>query len=151
MTVSREAIATALANLIQGAYQWNQPVSRRLVLWNKVDPSLRPAAFLVEHTEKHTWQSTTYPLRKRELQYRLYIYISSQPADDTTTTGGTQFNTIFDALEAAIAPSGADIVSGRNTLGGLVTHAFISGQVICDPGDLDGDGVAIIPFSVLVP
>jgi hypothetical protein len=149
MTVTREQIANALLGVIQNAYQWNQPVSRRLVLWSKVDPSLRPAAFLVEHRERHDTKNPT--LIKREIQFQLYVYVSSQPADDPTSTGGIQFNAIFDSLESALAPSGRDLMSNRNTLGGLVYHCLISGTVILDPGDLDGDGVAIIPISVLLP
>ena len=149
MTTTREEIAEALVTLLQDAYQWNQPVSRRFQLWSKIDPSLRPAAFLIESGEKYNPQSET--LRRRELTFKLYIYISSQPTDDTTSTGGMQFNDILDAIDSAIAPSGADLLRGRNTLGNIVSHCFINGQILLDPGDLDGDGVAIVPISVLVP
>lgn len=149
MTTTREEIAEAVVSLLQGAYQWQQPVSRRFVLWNKVDPALRPAAFLVESGERYNPQSETF--RRRELTFKLYIYISAQPIDDTTSTGGMQFNEILDAIDAALAPSGSDRLKGRNTLGNLVSHCFINGQVLLDPGDLDGDGVAVVPISVLVP
>ena len=61
-------------------------------------------------------------------------------------------NTMLDAIDAAVAPSGADALAGnRQTLGGLVSHCYPLGPVFVDTGDLDGKAVAAIPFQILVP
>ncbi len=33
----------------------------------------------------------------------------------------------------------------RKTLGGLVSNCYIGGKIMKDRGDLDGDGIAVIP------
>ena len=54
----------------------------------------------------------------------------------------------LDALEEALAPPpGFD----RQTLGGLVHYCRIEGRVVKDPGDLDGQGLALVPIKILAP
>ena len=38
---------------------------------------------------------------------------------------------------------------GRQTLGGLVSNCYIGGKIMKDPGDLDGDAIAVIPVKIL--
>jgi hypothetical protein len=40
-------------------------------------------------------------------------------------------------------------VTGRQTLGGLVSHCWIDGKIMKDSGDIDGDGIAVIPVKIL--
>jgi hypothetical protein len=40
---------------------------------------------------------------------------------------------------------------GRQTPGGLVSNCYIDGKIMKDPGDLDGDGIAVIPVKILAP
>lgn len=53
---------------------------------------------------------------------------------------------LLDAVDAALAPN---IVTRRQTLGGLVSHVWIDGKIMKDPGDIDGDGIAVIPVKIL--
>jgi hypothetical protein len=39
--------------------------------------------------------------------------------------------------------------SGRQTLDGLVFHCFIDGKILKGPGDIDGDGIAVMPMKIL--
>jgi hypothetical protein len=57
-------------------------------------------------------------------------------------------NPLLDALDTALLP---DKMTGKQTLGGLVHHVWIEGRIIKEPGDLDGDGLAVVPIKVLVP
>jgi hypothetical protein len=50
-------------------------------------------------------------------------------------------------VDAALKPGPA--AGGRQTLGGLVSHCYIDGKIMKDPGDIDGDGVAVIPVKIL--
>ena len=57
-------------------------------------------------------------------------------------------NDIIDAVEAALLPG---INSNAQTLGGIVSHAWIEGEIEQFPGVLDGIAKAIIPVKILVP
>jgi len=39
--------------------------------------------------------------------------------------------------------------NNRQTLGGMVSHCRIDGQVMKDPGDLDGDALLWVPLKIL--
>ncbi len=61
-------------------------------------------------------------------------------------------NALLDAIDVAVAPSGADALAGnKQTLGGLVSHCYPLGPVFIDTGDTDGKAVAAIPFQILCP
>lgn len=146
MAATREAIMEAVYELVIGVHDF-RTTSRRLKLWTDVPANERPALFQAEHAETYSRQSET--LGKRGVDVTLFIYTD---AHDAKTIGATELNTILDELDAALAPTGADLVfAGRQTLGGLVSHCFIDGEVFKDPGDLDGDGLLIVPIKILVP
>ncbi len=60
-------------------------------------------------------------------------------------------NVALDALDAALAPTGADIAAGRQTLGGAVYDCRITGVPVRDVGDLDGDGLAVVSVRLVLP
>lgn len=150
MSGPREAAITALQSLVTGAYPWATgvtPISRRLKLWADVPPAQRPAAFLFEGgNENRIFSSSINP--KRVMEVKLFVYIN---AKDMSLPGAIQLNTIMDALDTAFMPQGADLQAGRNTLGGTVYNCRIEGQVLKDPGDLDGDGLLIAPIKLILP
>ncbi len=80
----------------------------------------------------------------------LEIYVYAQAPDDVPSPS-TVLNPLLDALEAALAPSGQDVATNVQTLGGLVSHCWISGTVVTDEGVLGGQAVAIIPIEIVVP
>lgn len=146
--MSREAASEALLAIITGAYAWGTPPSRRLVLWSDCPPSNRPTAFLFEGgTENYVWGAQNVN-PKRTAEIKLFIYID---AKDPSAVGATQLNNIFDAIDAALVPSGADIVRGRLTGGGTAHQFRIEGAPFKDPGDIDGDGIMIIPIKIIRP
>ena len=57
-------------------------------------------------------------------------------------------NNLIDAVEDALDPAP---LYQNQTLGGIVSHCWFEGDVMKEPGDLDGDGIAIIPIKILVP
>jgi len=59
-----------------------------------------------------------------------------------------QINQILDELEAALAPPPGP--SFKQTLGGLVEHCWINGEIQTDEGTLGNQAVAIIPIRMLV-
>jgi hypothetical protein len=152
MNVAREAVMAALVAKLNGVV-FSAPVngqmsfvsvSRRLKLWSDVPKSQRPALFVSEHREQPSYQSEALPI-KTTMSVDLFVYIDSS---DFNTTPAIALNVMLDALDAALRPLPAD--NNRQTLGGLVSHCRIDGQVLKDPGDLDGDGLLWVPIKLFV-
>ena len=144
---TREQAIAALLQRVSTSYAWASPPSRRLKLWSDVPPAMRPACFLFEGgTETHENAAGGTP--RRALEVRLFIYVD---AHDPGLIGAVALNTIMDALDAALAPSGADLPFGRLTLGGNAYRCSIEGKPMKDPGDLDGDAVLVVPIRIVLP
>jgi hypothetical protein len=144
---SREAALEALASLVASAYGWVSGPSRRLKLWTDVAMANRPACFIFEGGfESYSWSEGAVP--KRAIEAKIFIYLN---AKDPSICGASLLNEAMDALDSAFAVSGADLLVGRNTLGGLVYHCRIDGKLMKDPGDLDGDALLIVPVKLILP
>jgi hypothetical protein len=142
---TREQIITALFTKIQTVMGTSiRTYTRRLKLWDQVPKEQRPYLALVEHREDYT--PTPRGIDSRNLLHcMVYIYID---AHDQTVIGGSVINNLLDTLDGVF--SGLSGV-GVETLGGLVNRVWINGPVFKDPGDLDGDGLAIVPIQILIP
>ena len=68
-----------------------------------------------------------------------------------TIIGATALNNKLDAFDAALNPSGADLATGLNTLGGLVYSCRIAGVPLRDPGDIDGQSLLIVDVEMVLP
>jgi hypothetical protein len=152
MIVSREPIAVALAALLDsvtfapltsGDTYWKQPTGRRLKLWSDVSVQ-QPACFLSMHAEDDTYTSELTP-SKTVITGEIYVYFKT---NDATAVPATDLNYILDGIDAALKPSP---VTGKQTLGSLVSHCRREGKVLLDPGDIDGQGLALIPIKIFVP
>jgi len=42
-------------------------------------------------------------------------------------------------------------MDGVFSLGGMVDHCWVEGETLKDPGDLDGQGLIIVPLNILLP
>jgi hypothetical protein len=143
MTPSRETIISALFDLALTATTFNTS-GRRLLLWSKV--ASFPALF-VQSTGTH------YPPRearglppKRTITAELWVY--TDIGKNPNANPEQALNDIIDAVEAALLPG---INSNAQTLGGIVSHAWIEGEIEQFPGVLDGIAKAIISVKILVP
>ena len=144
--MTREAAFSALFAAVSTAYPWGL-ASRRMKLWGEVPAAMRPAFFQLESgPETYQWPSPAAP--KRTFEAKLFLYFASQ---DLTTPGSTAINAALDAIDAALAPSGADLNLGRQTLGGAVHDCKIVGVPVRDTGDLDGDGLAVVSVRLVGP
>jgi len=144
--MSREAAFSALFAAVSAAYPWGV-ASRRMRLWSDVPPTLRPALYQLESgPETYQWTSAATP--RRTYEAKLFLYFDSR---DATSPGATALNNALDALDAALAPQGLDLVSGRQTLGGAVYDCKIAGVPVRDVGDLDGDGLAVVSVRLIAP
>ena len=142
--MNREAIFAALFKLVSATSSF-KTASRRLKLWSDVNASDKPAIYLAQRPQKYVQGGGNLP-QKVTLEAQIIIYTNA--GKDPNVVPATQMNALVDAIDSAI---GWNPVRGQQTLGGLVTSCWIEGDVFIDPGDLDGDGVAIIPVKILVP
>jgi len=153
MTNSRETIMAAFcAQLAQARF--SAPIngcgtwailSRRVKLWSDVPAANQPALFVAEHGENIAYASEGLP-GKITLNVDLFVYVAA--GRDRHYVPARDLNIALDAIFAALAPEPA---TGRQTLGGLVSHCRIEGRIVKDPGDLDGQGLALIPVRIMAP
>lgn len=144
-TFSREAVFDALFQRMVQAYPWKNEPSRRVRLWTDVPTETRPAMYQFEgHDEVWEYPNSANP--RVVLEASIFIYTAAPKPE----TGATILNTVLDAVSLSLLPSGADLTTGRQTLGGLVHSARIQGSVTRVPGDIDDDGMAIVPIRILV-
>jgi hypothetical protein len=141
MTAGREQIMSALFALVSASPSFVTK-SRRLKLWTDVAAAEKPAIFQYERDDVYANGKQYLPIV--EMNVDLYIYTA--PGLDSGITPISMLNPLIDAVDAALAPS---TVTRRQTLGGLVSHVWIDGKIMKDPGDIDGDGIAVIPVKIL--
>ena len=159
--VTREQVGTALLNLLLTASfitvnSQGQAINfvtsgRRLRFWDQVNGSAMPALFLTELKENHVRQELQTPA-VRTIMYHAFIYINDGANTSPLVTPITTLNNILDAIDpitgGVLKPQ---VMSGKQTLGGLVFDCYIEGEPEKVPGDLDGQGLMTIPIKVILP
>lgn len=164
MAVSREAVFSALFALTEGV-QWEPypgvtPViglktrERTVRLFSDVGTPSQPYLAQAEHSEDSQQVSNMPYKRVWDAQWIMYHRAAdNQSLDNKTRTPSMFTNQMIDAFEAALAPKPRDpgFLDKRNTLSGLVYHCFIQGRIFKDPGDIDKQGMIVIPIKLLVP
>lgn len=144
--MSREAAFSALFTAVSAAYPWGL-ASRRMKLWSEVPAAMRPALFQLESgPESYQWPSPAAP--KRTFDAKLFLYFDAR---DPSVPGASAINAALDAIDAALQPAGRDAALGRQTLNGAVHDCRIVGVPVRDPGDLDGDGLAVVSVRLVMP
>lgn len=142
----REGIFTALFDLANGM-TWGSPPrsfvysSRRVKLWS--DLPGQPALCQAEHDEEIVQTTRLESKTTLNASWLIYQNIGADP----TATPTTENNLIMDAVQA-LFPDDPEMVQ---TLNGMVHYCRISGKIFKDPGDLDDQGLLIVPISILVP
>lgn len=141
---SRNQIVGALFNLLKSSAAY-QTASRKVKIWSDVPPEMRPALFLMDHGETRKQTAVGTP-SETTIECTVLIYTFVAQIDDPPPAA--ILDDLLDALDLAIAP---DAVTNKQTLGGLCNHCWVEGRTMKTPGDLDGDGIAIVPIKILVP
>ena len=145
--ITREQISAAFFALVAGAADFTA-TSRRFVHWDQVNETQMPFLTVLKTGETRARQNEGLP----SLTINAHVFIYMSAGMDAEDVPDTAMNGLLDALDAAVAPRGADVLNGnKQTLGGLVSHCYPLGPVFIDTGDIDGKAVAAIPFQILVP
>lgn len=120
--------------------------SRRLRHW--ADPVVQfPALYQVQAKELAE-QLRGVPTKWR-LSLLLYIYVQTFGEQDASVTPSVLLNPILDAVDTALRPDAGP--AGVCTLGGLVSHAWIAGEIETSEGNLGNTEVAVVPVELFVP
>lgn len=150
MISTRDAIYAALfAKLLDmgprndGGDDTFRVMSRRWKTWT--DCPIQPALFQREQERERYVQAGRGLPPKVTLQAQLWIY--TRAGDDPNILPSTSLSAILDRLDLLLKVD----AFGYQTLGGIVSHAWIEGDLMKDPGDTDGQAVAIVPIWMLVP
>lgn len=152
MNVPREDILNALEALLQGARFWAGPsagqlafvtFSRKYRSWDAVSEAEMPAGFLLGGFENAD-QQRAYGETTWKKKAVLWLYTSHEPTSDAIP--GTALNYLLDAVEASLRPRDGE----NQTLGGLINHCYISGEVPMSEGQLPNDtkSVAVVPIVI---
>ena len=144
--MNRELIYNALFALSEGL-TWGEGSSmafrsRRVKLFSDIPEW--PALCQAEHDE--TVVERTRMPSKVTLGAVWLIY--HRAGQDTAAVPATESNAILDAIEQLFP---GDEETGTQTLGGLVHKAVISGRILKEHGDLEGQALLIVPLKILVP
>lgn len=145
---AREDVFQALFALGQGLSWAASPggfafASRRVRLWDALGAA-QPALCQAEHDETIEQVRGLPPKLTLNASWLIYQNAGADP----NAVPASLNNLILDAVQAAFPNPDGDQVQ---TLGGLVDRCWINGRIFKDPGDLDGQGLIIVPIQILIP
>jgi len=145
MSIARETYYAALFAVLQSLQSGGtvQICDRRVRFLNEMGAAELPALFMAVDRQQLT-QRRGQPAR-HQLGARLFLYAANP---DRHTAAGIALNGLLDALESALAPPvGAEV----QTLGGLVSHAWIEGPIEVFEAPQGERSAAIVTVQMLVP
>jgi hypothetical protein len=116
---------------------------RRVIPWGQV--SSQPALFLGDSNEDTQYPSSI--LQALDIEAKILIY--SNAGQNPNAVPSTALNNLLDAIYSVFTPDAPG--TGRFTLGGLVHWCRIEGETLKDPGDTDGQAIALLPVRITVP
>ncbi len=105
----------------------------------------RPALFLSQLDEERSYAGEGFP-PSIILNVHAYVYTWAPPDMEVPAD---QLGDILDSFDKVLAPP--ILMASKQTLGGLVSHCWIEGKTLLIPGDLQSDGMAVIPLKILIP
>lgn len=141
--MNRELIFSTLFSRLQ-AIAGITTTSRRWKPVKDVSQADQPALFLIPIRE-----TVDGPIgRPRVFTIDADVCIYAHTRGDNTIPAATILNPLIDAVVAAFVPDNP--MSGRMTLGGLVEHCWIEGQIETDEGYFGDQGVVILPVRIKV-
>lgn len=143
--MDRGKIMTAFGNLVFAAAPFKTK-GRRLLRPSEMQGY--PAIFVANIADDYVRRENQPP----RVTMNVAIFLYSDAGTNPNAAPIEELQRLVDAVEAAIAiRAGTDLVNNRQTLGGLVHHAWIEGAVDFYPADYEKQSKAIVPVKILVP
>lgn len=153
MPINREPIGDALFALLKTAQPssstWQNVSSQHFQLWSSSPggPANQPVFYLTQTAETVTQSQRAYGQNKYVLHYEMWVYLQIPGINDPLFNPYTVIRPVLDSIDNVIAPT---LPFDRQTLGGLVNMAEISGQIQIADGSDNGQAVIRIPILVTV-
>jgi hypothetical protein len=152
--VDREPIWAALFALLQAQVAASYTtISRQHVQPPALAAEMQPALFLVQSRETRSSKPPGTPVKVMLSGFLVIYFQAPAPLLDgigaETVVGATALNALLKGIDDAMQPD--DPTTGKLTLGGLVTHCWLEGDVDMDTGIYTQQGAAILPLRILVP
>jgi hypothetical protein len=119
--------------------------TRKAKVWEDVAPEDQPA-LLMRKRRENAVRRKGFPTRWT-FNYDLLLYANTGATKDPEAVPSQILNPLVDAIEAALAVD--DASNEACTLGGIVSHCAINGDIEIHEGVLGDEGVAIVPIEVL--
>ena len=153
-SIDREPIWAALFALLEQSVGSSYvTMGRHHVQPPQLAPEMQPALFLVQARETRMAKPPGTPVRLTLSGFLILYFQAPAPLLEgvgvETVVGATALNALLKGIDDALEPD--DVATGKLTLGGLVTHCWIEGDVDMDPGIYTQQGAAILPIRILVP
>lgn len=138
---NRETILDALFARLTASAAFST-TGRRVKFPNQVPD--QPALFLRYVGEEWMPRETRMPAK---VVIKTQVWLYSSAGADPDATPSIALGRLIEAVTRSIQPPPA---LEAQTLGNLVTHCWVEGDIAIDPGDLAGQAVAVIPVKILV-
>ncbi len=147
MTTSRNDIMDALLSLLESNMPSIVTFTRKYKEFSNTSLSSEmPYLMLCKPREQYPARPIKSLPAKRSFTTEIIINISA--GIDQNSIPDETVCDIMDELDLALRPTQGN---QTQTLGGLVDHCYIEGDVICVPGDLDGLGMIHVPVTIMLP
>ena len=137
--MTRESIYTALFAKLSGI-PGLVTCSRRLKYWSDVSPIQQPAMFVTVGSQ-HVRQIKGFP-SQYDLIAKVWIYTHST---DPSVSPATALNNLLDQVDSVLKPAAPQ---DKQTLGGLVEHCWIDGEIETFEGGLGEQEVAVFFIKI---
>jgi hypothetical protein len=145
--VTRNQIMDALLTQLEDNMPLVKTFTRRFSEYSSLSQSAQlPYLILTRARENYPQRAITGLPPKRNLKCEIFIYLSA--GQDQSAIPDETVCDIMDQVDTALRPP---VGQEALTLGGIIDHCYIMGDVIQVPGDLDGTGLMIIPLEVVIP
>lgn len=143
----RELASAALFAKLQTVSNFKS-ISRKFVTWDGVSSADRPALRMLEGGPTSDMVTKT-PGGVWSIKLTIYACIYWDAPTEKGTVPATVMNGLLAALDLAMRPN---VTTMRQDLGNYpaVQDCWIEGELIKDPGDLDGTGLIMAPVKLLL-
>lgn len=147
MKPTRNQCSEALLAVLVTATNF-KTVSRKFIDWDQLSAAQRPSLCLWEGGETIGYANEV----GQTVLMRNNAIIALDPTQEPTKTPIGELDDLIDKIDSVLKPStGIDQAQGRQTLGGLVYHCRIQGEIIKASGDGGSNiSVLIVPINVMI-
>jgi hypothetical protein len=150
VALDREAIFVALQERLTSLCPSIQFVTRQALNYEQAGTFRQPSLEILSHSQTPKERRGMPPVWTLATQLVVFVRSSTVATPTDGTTSDTALNAIVTEIEAALETQpGEDPDTYGTTLGGLVSHCWISGSVDFVQGVSGGQAWALIPVEIL--